>query len=558
MSDTKIERQIEQKEVLDNKINKELKNKPKGIKNKNNTTFKVKNNPNKTYVTYRNGNNKTKVEKEAPWYEHMLSAASNLLPHVLPMLLGMGDYTEINQIPKEDVPVSNSLVAAATGGKLSASVPYVHRTGLRTRTSHREYLGDVYSSTSHFLIKTFPMNPAMQEFLPWFSTQANAYECYRILGMCVEIVSEGSEYSSTAGLGYYALATQYNSLAPSFVDKRSMLNHEGAVSCKPSKNLLHCIECKPGNLPSTELYTRSGPAPTGSDLRLYDWGKLSLAVGGNTVDGVVIGELWVSYDIETYIPRSTASISSDAEYAYFTSTVGITNAAPLGTSWTGSSSNTLDLNFSSTTIIFPNGSRGRYEILISWVGNSTAITYPLYTINAPNSYFVSFPSVQTSPPNASTTTTCESHRMILAVQDGCVVTVGVAGTLPASATLCQIEVWKQPIYTEHEDCFIFDRLGKNNKIRYMDLLNRTNQNKFMQNPTNVVKFQTSRYCGYTKVLDDSNFFLFNLITKKEISVVKNFLGYLMKNLENQPELDAYCEAIEVNYSSIYVQDISKC
>jgi hypothetical protein len=66
----------------------------------------------------------------------------------------------------------------------------------------------------------------------------------------------------------------------------------------------------------------------------------------------------------------------------------------------------------------------------------------------------------------------------------------------------------------------------------------------MQNPSNQIKFQTSRYCGYTKINDDINFYLVNLLSKKEFLIVKTFLAYLMKNLDNMPELDEYCEAIE--------------
>jgi len=36
------------------------------------------------------------------------------------------------------------------------------------------------------------------------------------------------------------------------------------------------------------------------DKRLFDWGIVTLAVGGQTVDVTIIGELWITYEIEFF------------------------------------------------------------------------------------------------------------------------------------------------------------------------------------------------------------------------------------------------------------------
>jgi len=51
-----------------------------------------------------------------------------------------------------------------------------------------------------------------------------------------DFVSEGSEYTNSAGLGYVAMSTQYDAGSAPFVDKRSLLNAQFADAAKPSKS----------------------------------------------------------------------------------------------------------------------------------------------------------------------------------------------------------------------------------------------------------------------------------------------------------------------------------
>jgi len=276
---------------------------------------------------------KEKKPKNKEWWEKLLDVGTHMLPHVLPLLMGAGDYTIKDEVPPE----LNSIAAAATDGKLGAQVPAMHTSKTAVRIAHREYLGDVYSSTAAFTPLTFTINPGLATTFPWLSVIAANFQTYRFLGLCFEFISEGSEYANVAGLGYVALATQYNSLEGGFLDKRTMLNYDYSVATKPSNSMIHCVECKPSLLVADTLYVRQGSVPVGADERLYDLGQTTLAVGGNTASNSVIGEVWVSYDIELNIPKeSAASGTSNLFFEYGLNTGGpnFTNSTPLATNGT--------------------------------------------------------------------------------------------------------------------------------------------------------------------------------------------------------------------------------
>lgn len=218
----------------------------------------------------------------------------NGLHNVIKTLTGFGDY-EVEQ---------NSLMPTKIGG----DPPIISNTSNNSHiVHHREYIGDVYSSLS-FAVTTYPINPGLLSTFPWVSQQADSYEQYKFRGMVFEFKSMSSDSvlstASSSALGTVIMSTQYNALEAPFADKRTMENYEYANSCKPSVSMLHPIECKQSQNVVSELYVRTG-AVTQGDARLYDLGIFSIAVQGmqNAAPNQVIGELWVSYELEFYKPK---------------------------------------------------------------------------------------------------------------------------------------------------------------------------------------------------------------------------------------------------------------
>jgi len=97
------------------------------------------------------------------------------------------------------------------------------------------------------------------------------------------------------------MATQYNVYERNFTNSQFMENTQYSCSGKPSISLLHAVECSKFQNVNSVLYMDDDIA--GDDQRFEDLGKFSIATEGMQQTECVIGELWVSYDVELLKPR---------------------------------------------------------------------------------------------------------------------------------------------------------------------------------------------------------------------------------------------------------------
>lgn len=229
--------------------------------------------------------------------DYFTDLAGPLLQHGLPIMMkaltGFGDYNV----------AQNSMIP-----RLGGDPPIMRSTnhgGFVVR--HREYVQDVYA-TIGFMNNVLPINPGLLGTFPYASQLADSFEQYEIRGMVMEYKSMSADAVLSAGassaLGTIIFATQYNALDKPFEDKRTMENYEFANSTRPSASMLHPIECKRSQTPVDLLYVRTGPVADG-DLRMYDLGNFNFAVQGcqNAAAGQVLGELWISFELEFYKPK---------------------------------------------------------------------------------------------------------------------------------------------------------------------------------------------------------------------------------------------------------------
>jgi len=179
-----------------------------------------------------------------------------------------------------------------------------------TVVRHKEYICDVYSgdlsggSSKFTITKTVQLNPGLSTGFPWLSQVAGAFQQYKLNGAMFEFRSGcGDAVSSgNSSLGEVIISTQYNVLNTAFTNKQQMLNEEFSISAKPSKDIVHPIECDQGQTPVDKLYVRSGAAASGSDLRLYDLGTTVIATQGQQAAGANLGELWITYEVLLFKP----------------------------------------------------------------------------------------------------------------------------------------------------------------------------------------------------------------------------------------------------------------
>lgn len=217
--------------------------------------------------------------------------AGTVLGGVIGKIFGHGDY-------KINAPVSHNTIANAS------NIPQFGGGKGVNRVVHREYITDIVSSATALTFQntSYPINPGLSTSFPWLCNIAENYTHYTVHGIIYEYrtMSADALNSTNTALGSVIMATNYDTTVPNFNGKRDMENSEFAMSCKPSQNMIHAIECDPATLPIQELYVRSGGVTT--DLRFSDLGNFQIATTGVQGTSVVLGELWVSFDISFYKP----------------------------------------------------------------------------------------------------------------------------------------------------------------------------------------------------------------------------------------------------------------
>lgn len=245
------------------------------------------------------------------------------LAHYVGRIFGSGDYRI------GEAPAYNSLFRGSKRIPRNAKLSFGRNS---FRVKYKEYLMDVISGpiAGTFSEQLFRFNPGVPSTFPWLSQLAAAFETYKWHGAVLEFktMSADALNSTNTALGSVIMAADYNTatIGQSFQNKQEMLNYMGAIDCKPSQSALMGIECDPNRLPIDQLYVRQGTIPFGQDPRLFDTCSFSVATTGFQAASVNVGELYIVYDVEFFMPvqQVPGSTMLAAEY----NLTPITNQAP--------------------------------------------------------------------------------------------------------------------------------------------------------------------------------------------------------------------------------------
>lgn len=319
-------------------------------------------------------------------------------------------------------------------GTLARQVPHMQSNMESITFRHREYIGDI-SSSILYAKNEFDVNPGLDSTFPYLSNIARNFQQYRMKGLIFEFKSTSASAlnSTNTALGTVALAMQYQTDAPSFTSKGEMLNEMWSVDGKPSEDVLLPIECDPSVTPMMVNYIRSGDLPSNRDKKMYDLGRVTVATVGSQAIAVV-GELWVSYEVELHKPQAQGNRYS-MECAHY-STTGNTNAEPL--KGPAKYLDNIGCTITSTSITFPTTASGRYFVQYSIVGGSVVIQQPSISVtNCTLAYDFEAHTGQLlfAPNNGETATrfVCGFIIDITTEQTLSIITLGGAGTVPTAA-----------------------------------------------------------------------------------------------------------------------------
>lgn len=265
------------------------------------------------------------------------------------------------------------------------SPPAMHSINSALKVRHREYICDIYSSSSAsaFTLQAFPINPGLVQSFPWLSAIAQQYEEHKPLGVVYEyktLSATAIASSTNSTMGGIIMSTDYNAINPNFVNKQQMDNTEYTTSGAVYDSFYHPVECDPRANPLSKFYVRAGAVPTGSDQRMYDLGVFQIASFGVQGTNVLLGELWCTYEWEFAKPISTTALGQDVLTDHWQLT-GAAASTPLGNAQTLVANSSINGTISSnTTYNFPAVfQEGAYIVVLTWNGTAAACTAPAIT-----------------------------------------------------------------------------------------------------------------------------------------------------------------------------------
>lgn len=319
----------------------------------------------------------------------------------------------------------NSIIGRGTQPRLVAGAA-----GVRVR--HREFLGDVVSHATPktFQLQEFIVNPGLVATFPWLSSIAQGYQQYAIRGMAFyyRTTSVDALNNTDTSLGVVICSTQYNLDAAKFQNKHEMDAYEYTNSCKPSRSMMHPVECAHSMNPLNILFNRNDDV-TVLDSFKYDHCKFSIATDGMQGSSVKCGELWVAYDIEFMKARTSPFPNGVFQDVYRFTELTI---HPLGTitSRSAYSNNncgtTVDSQPTFATLYFPDVNVPWNWLIIRWYQLNDTVADTVGQYSSLSTYMTGngwHDAPSTIPPttgvatfpDSGTTQTSTSHCEILSV-----------------------------------------------------------------------------------------------------------------------------------------------
>lgn len=288
---------------------------------------------------------------------------------------------------------------AVNGRSNEAKVSYRTKTSTSTRRAtfkttdkyvnvrHKEYIGPIYSS-SGFTWSLTSINPGLPGSFPWLSGVAENFESYKFKKLTFHFRStcEGNPTTLT-NLGTVMMAPQYNVESEQPDSKQQFESWSGCISDKPIKSMKCNVNTNMG--PVKKLNVRVNATSTSSiDLRLYDIADFYVATAGMNSTGTILGELWVSYDINLYRPKLVNEMNPQSEFWRFDLSgeatisggypVGTKQYLPMITGYPSVDSKRVIINTTAdSSLNFDPSVEGVYSLVMYWEGSGTATTvYP--------------------------------------------------------------------------------------------------------------------------------------------------------------------------------------
>lgn len=282
--------------------------------------------------------------------------------------LGSGDYTV----------GANSVVKRS----MHSPVPAMHQTNQSITVRHREYVTAIQGSTNFAIQGSYILNPGLSDTFPWLSGIAQSYQEYAIKGMVFHYVpTSGTAVSGTnPALGSVMIQTSYRSNDAPPSSKVELLNEFFSNEVVPCHEMAHPIECDPKENPFAIHYIRNTSIPTNDSPLMYDVGVTTIATAGMPATGNVVGDLWVTYEVELKKPIVSSNVTADAWAGMSFSSPGSASnlfgtLGPNGYVVPSSNAGNIFVTVNNTNMItIPKGTSGNFLLCVYITSLTSSIT----------------------------------------------------------------------------------------------------------------------------------------------------------------------------------------
>lgn len=169
----------------------------------------------------------------------------------------------------------------------------------KTRIIHREPFGILENGTGNFLTFQTPVNPGLIGSFPWLSQTAQNFEAYKFNKLCIEYLTS----TPTSTGGSVVIAPDYNSADGLASSIQELEQYQDAFRTVVWADGVCELQLKSMGLLGPARYIRLGQLAPNLDIKTYDVATINVGSVCN-VNNAPVGELWVSYDVELYVPTS--------------------------------------------------------------------------------------------------------------------------------------------------------------------------------------------------------------------------------------------------------------
>lgn len=196
----------------------------------------------------------------------------------------------------------NTIMTSTQIGAAAENIPTFSKGSHGSTITHREFIRNVIvpNDGNEFQNTVERLAIDNANIFPWLSKLSTRYQRYKVKGMVFQYRSISTDYNNS---GSVAIAVNYNATERGYTNMPALLNSQFACSAKPSVSFYAPVECDPKTHPDGFYIRHEDEINNMTDVRMSSVGVLNVATQGLSLNqGTVLGELWVTYEIELIAP----------------------------------------------------------------------------------------------------------------------------------------------------------------------------------------------------------------------------------------------------------------